>query len=77
MPVCSEPLAIGDVPGDNCWPASEFLETVNKKALGNLGLSHEEEACIVAFLKTLSDGWRPDATKTHATQNAKASQDPY
>jgi cytochrome c peroxidase len=74
LPVCSEPLALGNVPGDNCWPAPEFSETVNKKDLGNLGLSREEEACIVAFLKTLSDGWKPDETKTHATQNAKASR---
>jgi cytochrome c peroxidase len=74
LPVCSEPLAIGNVPGDNCWPAPEFSETVNKKDLGNLGLSREEEAYIVAFLKTLSDGWGPDATETHATQNAEASR---
>jgi cytochrome c peroxidase len=64
LPVCSEPLATGDLPGDNCWPASEFSETVNKKELGNLGLSREEEACIVAFLKTLTDGWKPDVAKT-------------
>jgi cytochrome c peroxidase len=71
LPVCSEPLATGNIPGDDCWPASEFSETVNKKDLGNLGLSSEEEAYIVAFLKALSDGWRPDTTKPHATQNAK------
>jgi cytochrome c peroxidase len=59
LPVCSTPLATGDIPGDNCWPPPEVPETVNKKELGNLGLSNEEEACIVAFLKTLSDGWKP------------------
>ncbi|MFZ0931203.1 MAG: cytochrome c peroxidase [Syntrophobacteraceae bacterium] len=75
LPVCSEPLATGNMPGDNCWPAPEFPETVNKKELGNLGLSREEEACIVAFLETLSDGWKPDAAKTHATKHAKASGD--
>jgi cytochrome c peroxidase len=74
LPVCSEPLAVGNVPGDNCWPAPEFSETVNKKDLGNLGLSSEEEAYIVAFLKTLSDGWKPDAAKTHATRSAKATR---
>jgi cytochrome c peroxidase len=58
---CSEPLAPEDKPGDNCWPAPEYPETVNKKELGNLGLSAEEEACIVAFLKTLTDGWKPPA----------------
>ncbi len=77
LPVCSEPLATGNVPGDNCWPAPEFSETVNKKQLGNLGLNHEEETCIVAFLKTLSDGWKPDTTKTHVTKHAQTWQDPY
>jgi cytochrome c peroxidase len=75
LPVCSEPLAAGNMLGDNCWPAPEFPENVNKKELGNLGLSREEEACIVAFLKTLSDGWKPGAAKTHATKHAKASGD--
>ena len=28
------------------------------------------------FLKTVSDGWKPDAVKTHATKHAKASRDP-
>ena len=40
-----------------------------QKELGNLGLSREEEACIVAFLKTLTDGWRPAAAKTHVTKH--------
>ena len=34
---------------------------VNTAELGNLGLSHAEEAAIVAFLKTLSDGYLPGA----------------
>jgi len=29
-------------------------------------LSGEEETCIVAFLKTLSDGWNPDEAKIGA-----------
>jgi len=31
---------------------------VNTDELGNLGLSPEEETAIVAFLKTLSDGFK-------------------
>lgn len=31
--------------------------TVNQDELGDLGLTAEEEAAIVAFMKTLSDGW--------------------
>jgi len=37
------------------WPAPEVPETVNEAELGNLGLTAEEEAAIVAFLKTLTD----------------------
>ena len=37
------------------FPPAEYPETVNKDELGNLGLSQEEEAAIVAFLRTLTD----------------------
>ena len=43
----------------NCWPAPEVAENLNTRELGNLGLSPAEEAAIVAFLKTLSDGYTP------------------
>jgi len=38
------------------WPAPEVPENVNSDELGNLGLT-EEEAAIVSFMKTLSDGY--------------------
>lgn len=41
------------------WPEPEYATTVNKGELGNLGLTQEEEVAIVAFLKTLSDGYKP------------------
>jgi hypothetical protein len=34
-------------------------DNVNTVELGNLGLTANEEAAIVAFLKTLSDGYTP------------------
>jgi cytochrome c peroxidase len=40
-----------------CWPAAETPANVNHTELGNLGLSPQEEAEIVAFLKTLTDGY--------------------
>ena len=43
----------------DCWPAPEVAENVNTDELGDLGLTPEEEAAIVAFLKTLSDGFEP------------------
>ena len=44
---------------DDCWPAPEVSENVNRDELGNLGLTDDEEDAIVAFLKTLSDGYTP------------------
>lgn len=43
--------------GENCWPLPEVLENVNVDELGNLGLTAQEEAAVVAYLKTLSDGY--------------------
>jgi cytochrome c peroxidase len=37
------------------YPPAEYPETVNKEEMGALGLSKDEEADIVAFLKTLTD----------------------
>jgi cytochrome c peroxidase len=41
------------------WPEPEVSANVNTAELGNLKLKPDEEAAIVAFLKTLSDGWTP------------------
>jgi len=41
------------------WPMPEVPMNVNSDELGNLGLTPDEEAAIVAFMKTLSDGWTP------------------
>jgi cytochrome c peroxidase len=40
------------------WPPPEVAETVSTE-LGNLGLTLDEEAAIVAFMRTLSDGYVP------------------
>lgn len=45
--------------GLNCWPAAEVADNVNADELGNLGLSDREVDDIVAFLRTLTDGWMP------------------
>jgi cytochrome c peroxidase len=44
---------------DPMWPDPEVSMNVNEDELGNLGLSPDEEAAIVAFMKTLSDGYMP------------------
>lgn len=41
------------------WPEPEVPLNVNTDELGDLGLTSEEEAAIVAFMKTLSDGYTP------------------
>jgi cytochrome c peroxidase len=40
------------------WPAAEVPDTMNRDELGNLGLSAAEVDAIVAFLGTLTDGYR-------------------
>jgi cytochrome c peroxidase len=46
-------------PGEKvtCWPEPEYPATLNTTQLGNLGLTSAEEADIVAFLQTLTDGF--------------------
>jgi cytochrome c peroxidase len=54
LPICEE---ISDpMPGANCWPQPEVPINVNRDELGDLGLTAAEEADLVAFLMTLSDG---------------------
>lgn len=43
-----------DLPKEG-WPKPEVKKNVNVNELGNLGLTLEEEAAIVAFMKTLTD----------------------
>jgi cytochrome c peroxidase len=54
LPRCNS----GD-PGEKvtCWPAPEHPETMNRRQLGNIGLTTQQEDQIVAFLKTLTDGY--------------------
>jgi hypothetical protein len=47
-----------------CWSAAETATNLNKRQLGNLGLNEKEENAVVAFLKTLTDGYQvPSAGK--------------
>jgi cytochrome c peroxidase len=42
------------------WPEPEVAENVNTLELGNLGLTEIEEAAVVAFMMTLSDGYQQE-----------------
>ncbi len=55
LPLCLPELP--GTPGVDCWPPPEVGLNVNATELGNLGLTPQEEAAIVAFLRTLSDGY--------------------
>lgn len=56
---CPDLYTEGEALAADCWPAPEVPETVNRDELGDLGLTAQEEAAIVAFLRTLSDGYVP------------------
>ena len=45
------------------WAPPEVAANVNTEELGDLKLTEEEEDAIVAFLKTLTDGWTPGMDK--------------
>jgi len=47
-----------------CWPAPEDSTNLNKRQLGDLKLTHQEEDALVAFLKTLSDGYNVPTART-------------
>ncbi len=61
LPTCPSDVSteIGGTVGTTCWPAPEVPTNVNRTQLGNLGLSADDEAAIVAFLRTLTDGYSP------------------
>ncbi len=63
-PVCPDLLTTeADALAQNCWPAPEVAANVNTDELGDLGLTSQEEAALVAFLKILSDGYVPKLGK--------------
>lgn len=44
---------------DAKWGKPEISENLNSDELGDLGLSEVEKAAIIAFMKTLTDGYEP------------------
>jgi cytochrome c peroxidase len=57
--VCPGHYTEAEALASNCWPAPEVADNVNTAELGDLGLTPDEEAAIVAFLRALSDGYAP------------------
>jgi cytochrome c peroxidase len=59
-PQCPDPFTTeADALQQDCWPAPEVAVNVNEEELGNLHMTDEQEDALVAFLKTLSDGYQP------------------
>ena len=54
---CPQDLPEAEANRRKCWPAPEVAANVNTEELGRLGLSEREVDDIVAFLRTLDDGF--------------------
>ena len=50
---------VEDAMAQGCWPKPEVGVNVNTSELGSLHLTDAQEDAIVAFMKTLSDGYLP------------------
>jgi cytochrome c peroxidase len=57
-PVCRDPMTSEEIAvQQGCWPVAEIKENVNKDELGDLKLTEQEVDDIVAFMRTLTDGY--------------------
>jgi len=62
-PRCSDPFTTeAQALAQGCWPEPEVPNNVNTAELGDLKLTDAEEDAIVAFMKTLSDGYMEVST---------------
>jgi cytochrome c peroxidase len=58
-PECPDLYTEAEALAADCWPRPEVPANLNTAEMGDLGLTPEEEDAIVAFLRTLSDGYQP------------------
>lgn len=71
-PRCENALTTeADAMKQGCWPEPEVAQNVNTEELGNLKLTDAEEDAIVAFMKTLTDGYDPAVTQSCAQAGPK------
>jgi cytochrome c peroxidase len=52
---------------DPIWRSPEVLANMETGDVGNLGLTKKEELAIVAFMRTLSDGWSTSGSNRQTT----------
>lgn len=63
-PRCNDPMTReADAMRIGCWPEPEVKENLNTDEMGDLKLTDAEEDAIVAFMKTLTDGWQPPSSQ--------------
>ena len=55
-----------DAIAQGCWPVAEYPKTMNTANLGNLHLSEQDVDDLVAYMETLTDGWKPTTGGTVA-----------
>ena len=59
-PPCADNFTrVEEALAQDCWPQPEVPVNVNRAELGDLKLTPAQEQAIVAFMKTLSDGYVP------------------
>jgi cytochrome c peroxidase len=59
----------------DCWPAPEFPAGIASGLIGNIGLTADEEAALVAYLKTLTDQDSVDAPRARDHSHGHAHRD--
>jgi len=57
LTVCPGDYREAEALAASCWPLPENALNMETRLLGNLGLTDKEEAALVTFLATLSDGY--------------------
>ena len=67
---CHDPAAGWTGPNAEINAFSSKYDYVNTEELGDLGLTEAEELAIVAFMRTLSDGWSPPRNTAEDGQRA-------
>jgi len=73
LPRCKDPL--DPQAGTKCWPAPEVTANLDK-TIGDLGLSSQEEDAVVAFLRTLTDGYKHTAAAGDAAGGSDGGGSP-
>jgi len=72
-PRCNDPMTREeDALRLGCWPEPEVADNLNTDEMGDLQLTEEEEKAIVAFMKTLSDGF--EVSPEHGAAEQKPAQ---